>query len=69
MAGFSGTESDSPDGSFDEVARRGVWWEVGRRFELPECTPLVTSARFGQQVEQTFRVLLPAYDRIAGHPD
>ena len=54
-----------PAGSFDEVHRRGVWWELGRRYDLPECMPHVCSAAFGREIERIFAALLPVYDRIA----
>ena len=57
---------DDPAGSFDEVHRRGVWWELGRRYDLPECLPLVCSASFGKEIERIFAALLPIYDRISG---
>ena len=61
---------DSPDdlpGSLDQVRRNGVWWEVGRRYDLPEARQLVSSAEFGEEATRLFAGLLPVYDRIAGH--
>jgi len=57
--------ADDVTGSFDEVARRGVWWELGRRYDLPESLPQVCSAAFGIDVERIFAALLPLYDRLA----
>lgn len=57
--------TDDPGRSFDEVRRRGVWWELGRRYDLPECLPQVCSATFGKEVERVFAALLPTYDRVA----
>lgn len=52
--------------SFDEVRRRGVWWELGRRYGLPGAKPLVCAARYGDEVARIFAALLPAYERISG---
>lgn len=53
--------------SFDEVRRRGVWWEIGRRLELPAARETVLSGELGRQTLHVFTALLPIYDRIAGH--
>jgi len=52
--------------AFDEARQRGVWWELGRRYDLPRAMPLVCSAEFGREVSSLFAALLPAYDRIEG---
>jgi len=52
--------------SFDEVARRGVWWEVGRRHEVPAELDFVCSPELGREVVEIFESLLPIYERIAG---
>lgn len=60
---------ETPDdlaAAFAEARQRGVWWELGRRYAIPEATPLVCSAGFGREVATIFGALLPAYDRIAG---
>jgi hypothetical protein len=57
--------SDLP-GSFDEVLRRGVWWELGRRYELPQAEPIVCSERLAFEAIRIFETLLPVYDRIVG---
>ena len=60
---------DSRDGlepSFHEVARRGVWWEIGTRYEVPLALPLICSAGLFGETARIFRALLPIYDRIAG---
>lgn len=54
------------DGSFDEVARRGVWWELGRRYDLPAHAALVTSPEFGAHALDVFAALLPLYERVIG---
>jgi hypothetical protein len=52
--------------SFEEARKRGVWWEVGRRYGLPGAMALVSSAGFGQEVAAVFMAMLPLYDRIIG---
>jgi hypothetical protein len=62
---------ESPTGlqaSFAEVQRRGVWWELGRRFGLPGAMRQVTSPEFGQEVGRIFTAMLPVYDSIVGEP-
>jgi len=59
-------ESDSDiDGAFREVARRGVWFELGERFELPAAKDVVTTPALGQRAAVIFRALLPALERLA----
>ena len=53
-------------GTLDEVRRRGVWWELGRRYGLPGAMPLVSSSGFGQEVGRIFMAMLPVYDSIVG---
>jgi hypothetical protein len=53
-------------GSFAEVARHGVWWEVGRRHELPVSLEHVTSESLGTEAAALFARMLPVYERIAG---
>jgi len=53
-------------GSFDEVNRRGVWWEIGRRFDLPDQSEFVSSPEFGHTTIDSFAALLPLYERIVG---
>jgi hypothetical protein len=53
-------------GSFDEVSRRGVWWEVGRRHEVPHEMDFVCSSALGDAAGQVLEALLPVYERIAG---
>ena len=52
--------------TFDEVNRRGVWWELGRRFEVPGELPLISSAEFGREAAGIFERMLPVYDLIVG---
>ena len=53
-------------GSFDEVSRRGVWWEIGRRFDLPARAEFVASPEFGREAIDLFEALLPLYERVVG---
>jgi hypothetical protein len=60
--------------SFAEVHRRGVWWEVSRRYELPAGKDVVFSGQLGQEAARIFKILLPVLDRfvgekVSGHPD
>ena len=59
---------ESPDGlelSFQEATRRGVWWEIGTRYEVPLALPLIGSVALFDETARIFRALLPIYDRIA----
>jgi hypothetical protein len=53
--------------AFDEVARRGVWFELGERRDLPGAAPWVGSQALARDACALFRALLPLYDRLAGH--
>ena len=53
-------------GSLDEIARRGVWWEVGRRHEVPGELDHLCSPEFGVEAAEVLEGLLPIYERIAG---
>jgi len=59
------TSTDLP-ATFDEVNRRGVWWELGQRFDLPVALPRVCSAEFGREAAAVFERMLPVYDLIVG---
>jgi hypothetical protein len=59
--------ADDVGGAFDEVARRGVWWELGRRHEVPDDLTFVTSPELGREAAAVFEALLPVYERIAAH--
>lgn len=52
------------DQAFVETARRGVWWELGRRWDLPESHPLVGGSAWSGAVADVLRALRPLYDRI-----
>ncbi|MBD3868116.1 MAG: DUF1054 family protein [Acidobacteria bacterium] len=56
------------DGAFAEVRRHGVWFEIGRRYDLPLHEKLVASPAFGDHVAQVFESLMPVYLRAAGRP-
>jgi hypothetical protein len=53
-------------GAFDEVRRRGVWFELGTRLELPGALGLVTSPALGEEAARVFALLRPLHERIAG---
>ena len=46
-------------GSFDEVRRRGVWWELGRRHEIPGELDFVCSPALAAEAAELFAALLP----------
>ena len=52
------------DEAFAEVARRGVWWELGRRWELPGAFELVRSPAWSAAVTDVLLALRPLYDLI-----
>jgi hypothetical protein len=58
--------ADDLVGSMDQVRRNGVWWELGRRYDLPETRELLCSAEFGNEAARVFSGLLPLYDRLGG---
>ena len=47
-----------------EAARRGVWWELGRRWELPASFELVGSPAWSGAVAEVLLALRPLYDLI-----
>lgn len=57
------SESDW-DQSFVEVARRGVWWELGRQWELPAAFELVESPSFSDAVAEVLLALGPLSRRL-----
>lgn len=59
-------ESADLAASFDRLRQGGVWWEVGRRFELPDALEHLCSPAFGADVLEIFGCLLPIYERVAG---
>lgn len=52
--------------SFAVLSQRGVWWEIGRRFDIAKNQELLGSSEFERHVLEVFRVLLPVHDRIVG---
>jgi hypothetical protein len=52
------------DAAFTEVARRGVWWEVGRRWDLPEAGGLVGSPAWSDAVAEVLLALRPLFEKI-----
>jgi hypothetical protein len=52
------------DEAFVEAARRGVWWELGRRWDLPSSFPLVGTPAWSGAVADVLLALRPLYDRI-----
>jgi hypothetical protein len=57
------SESDW-DEAFVEAARRGVWWELGRRWDLPASFDLVGTPAWSGAVADVFLALSPLYDLI-----
>jgi hypothetical protein len=53
-------------GTFAEVRRRGVWWELGERYDLPDTAGRVAGGRLLDEAARIFVVLLPHLDRIEG---
>ncbi|HEX5043379.1 MAG TPA: DUF1054 family protein [Candidatus Polarisedimenticolaceae bacterium] len=53
-------------GAFDEVRRRGVWFELGIRLELPADLERVTRPDLGEEAGRVFTALLPLHARITG---
>jgi hypothetical protein len=56
---------DDLDAAFREARGRGVWWELGRRYDVPAELPLVASAELGREARRIFGALLPLEERIA----
>ena len=63
-AGYVFESATDWDGAFLEVARRGVWWELGRRWELPASFELVTTPAWSDAVADVCVALAPLYGRI-----
>ena len=57
---------DDVEGSFAVSNRRGVWWELGQRWDLPAARPIVCTPELGTEALRIFRAVLPVYDRITG---
>jgi hypothetical protein len=50
-------------GSFEEVRRRGVFWELGRRWEIPASLESVAEAGWCDDVRDVLLALVPLYER------
>jgi len=59
-------ESDDLVGSFDCLRQTGVWWEIGRHYDLPGALDHLCSPAFGEDVFEIFGRLLPVYEHVAG---
>jgi len=55
-------------GAFADVRRHGVWFEIGRRYDIPLHEKLLASPAFGDQAAEVFESLMPVYLRAAGRP-
>jgi uncharacterized protein YktB (UPF0637 family) len=55
-------------GAFEDVRLHGVWFEIGRRYELPNHADLVGDRRFLEKVVEVFEPLMPVYLEAAGRP-
>lgn len=58
--------ADDLEGSFLELEQRGVWWEMGRRYDLADATDVICTERLGTEAAEIFEALLPICDRIVG---
>ncbi len=54
--------------TFPEVHRRGVWWEIGRRYDLPVCRDIVTTPLLGREAAEVLSAVLPVYERVEAPP-
>ena len=54
------------EAAFAEVARRGVWFELGIHRELPATIEWAASPDMGTEALRVFDALLQMYDRLAG---
>lgn len=52
------------DEAFVEVARRGVWWELGRRWDLPASFELIETPAWSDAVADVLVALRSLYGRI-----
>ena len=58
--------ADDLERSFAEVHRRGVWWEISQRYELPADEGVVCTGQLGQEAARIFKILLPVLGRLLG---
>jgi Protein of unknown function (DUF1054) len=55
--------ADDWEGAFHEVARRGVFWEIGRRWEIPAALDVISDPGWCESVRDVFVALKPMFDR------
>ena len=58
------TSTTDWDQAFVEVARRGVWWELGRRWDLPASFEFVGTPAWSDAVRDVLLALRPLYEKI-----
>jgi hypothetical protein len=58
------TSASDWDEAFVEAARRGVWWELGRRWNLAESFDLLSTPAWSGEVSDVLSVLRPLYEKI-----
>lgn len=47
------------DGSFEDVHRHGVWWELGRSWDMPGDADVICSDRLERETARVFHAVLP----------
>jgi len=52
------------DEAFAEVKRRGVWWELGRRWDLPASFDVIGTPAWSEAVAEVLLALRPLYEKI-----
>ena len=52
------------DEAFAEVKRRGVWWELGRRWDLPASFDVIGTPAWSESVAEVLLALRPLYEKI-----
>jgi len=60
------TKSPVNDAALDQIWRHGVWWEIGRRHDVPAELEHISSPALGEETTKILGALLPVYERIAG---
>jgi hypothetical protein len=58
------TSATDWDEAFAEVKRRGVWWELGKRWDLPASFDLVETPAWSDAVCDVLVALKPLYEKI-----
>ena len=54
--------ADDLPGSFLEASRRGVFWEIGRRWELPASMDRIAEPAWSEDVRGVLLALVPVYE-------